>query len=67
MTDPLGDPAFEKQVRDEFSRIGIKGFNLDNQFPREQLLKALRMTPDGVGPRAFVAILTELIGGGSAQ
>jgi hypothetical protein len=68
MTDPFSDPAFEIQVSDEFARIGIQGgVNLGprSAFTAEQMLEALRMTPDGAGVHAFFAKLTELLGGDS--
>ena len=62
MTDVSNNPALRELVIKEFARVGIQGFNLASEFPAEDLLQALRMTPDGAGPRAFVDVLTKILG-----
>jgi hypothetical protein len=62
MSDPFHDPAFEKEVRDEFLRIGVQGVNIGGPFTPEQLLEALRLTPDGAGGHVFFSKLRTLLG-----
>lgn len=68
MTDPFKDPAFEKQVRAEFARIGIQGgVNIGGPFTPEQLLEGLRLIPDGGGGQALLAKIAEVVGRSSRQ
>jgi hypothetical protein len=61
MSDPFGGAPFEKQVRDELVRIGVGGLNVGGAVTPEQLLEALRSTPDGAGGQAFFAKLTTVL------
>ncbi|HTE47482.1 MAG TPA: hypothetical protein VK636_19730 [Gemmatimonadaceae bacterium] len=68
MSDPFGDGPFEKQVREELVRIGLGGgLDLGGSFTPQQLLKALRSTPDGAGAQVFMANLTAVLRRGSGE
>jgi hypothetical protein len=60
MRQSSGGASFDKQIRDELVRVGINGLDVGGGFTPEQLLEALRSTPDGAGGRAFFEKLTTL-------
>lgn len=64
MTNPFHDPEFERKVHAELARIGFRGGQIGGRFTPEQLLKALRLTPDGGGGQALLAKLAEVVGEG---
>jgi hypothetical protein len=68
MSDPFSGAPFKKQVREELVRIGLGGgVDLGGSFTPQQLLEALRSTPDGAGAQAFSVNLTAVLRRGSGQ
>lgn len=67
MSDPSSGAPFEKQIRDELDRIGVGGLNMGGAVTPQQLLEALRLTPDGAGGQALFANLTAVLHRSSGQ
>ena len=71
MTDPLGTALFQQQFRGELDRIGADdalrdGLAVEGAVTPEQILAALRATPDGAGSQMFYANLMTVLRAGSA-
>ena len=62
MPDLFDAAPFAKEIREELLRIGLGGgVDLGGAVTPEQLLEALRATPDGAGSQALLASLQEVL------